>query len=136
MQKKQSVSEYCTLNKVTPQSVYARIKRGTLEAVKENGVSMLLIEVPNAPESDSQATINDETNTIQTLLQSIINDQKKEIKRLHKTIKQLEKQRYKDMDAMRDFLTGKASMPVLEYKKEDFVEAQVSKKKKKRKKKK
>ena len=130
MQVKQSVNEYCTLHKVTPQSVYARIKRGTLEAIKENGVTMVLVEVETPIQDEAKPISND----IQTILQSIINDQKKEIKRLHKTIKQLEKQRFKDMDVLRDILTGKVSAPALTAKPKDFIDVKLDKKKKKRKK--
>jgi len=106
MQVKQSVTEYCTINKVTPQSVYARIKRGTLESVKENGITMLLIEDATPLAMDDEQHIKPKSNEVEMLLQSIIKDKNKEIKRLHKTIKQLQGQVHKDMDLLLNILSG------------------------------
>ena len=106
MQVKQSVTEYCNINKVTSQSVYARIKRGTLKSVKENGITMLLIEDTTPPAMDDEQHTQPKSNDVEMLLQSIIKDKNKEIKRLHKTIKQLQAQVHKDMDLLLNILSG------------------------------
>ncbi len=137
MKKLVTVGEYCKINGVTVQSVYARINRGTLEHEIVKGVKMVLTDSATALTMDSKATMNEEVNSYTTLLQSTIKSQKKEIKRLHKTIKQLEKQNIKSMDTLIKLFSGdiKHIMPVNKSS-DEFIEAKLSKKKKKSNKKK
>ncbi len=123
-----TVSDYCKLHKVSSQSVYARIKRGTIESTVVNGIKMVI--------DNSIADIATQSNDITMLLQSIVADQKKEIKRLHKSIKQNKKERdhsCKQFEKMLDMMR-QINTPVLPVIDAEVLEVKPKKKKKKRKK--
>ena len=117
-----TVAEYCKRHNTSTQAVYARIKRGTLESTVVNGIKMVIDNIPTEVATD--------TNEIATLMQSIINDQKKEIKRLHRTIKQLEKQNIKSIDTMLKLFTNDTKQ--IGFDNADYIEAKEIKSKKDR----
>lgn len=124
-----SVAEYCKRHNTSTQAVYARIKRGTLESTVVNGLKMVIDENID----NNQSTVADNNNEFTMLLQSIIKQQKKEIKRLHKTIKRLEDERFKSVDALIEVLSGNGKL--LLPNNEDIIDVVPKKKKKKKKKK-
>lgn len=128
-----SVAEYCKRHNVSSQSVYAKIKRGTLEHTVVNGIKMVVDDSPFS--TGSEEVTND--NAVINLLQSIINDLKKENKRLKKRITKLENQHMKDTSVFRDLLYGTIALPEPVSKREkrdEFVDAEIVKKKRKKKK--
>ena len=100
-----TVAEYCKRHNTSTQAVYARIKRGTLNSTIVNGMKMIVDDSVADIQSHDTTILNEYTR----LLQSTIKEQKKEIKRLHKTIKLLEKERFKSVDALIGVLTDKST---------------------------
>lgn len=84
MDKLTTVKEYAAKHSVSEQSVYQRIKRGTLECVVENGVKYILEGVER--KKDAAVKNNDNTNS------------SKEIKKLYKAQIKLLKTRIKDLE--------------------------------------
>ena len=134
MDKLITVSEYCSINNVTVQSVYARIKRGTLKYEVQNGVKMVLNDYTMQDSIHIEPKVNDRLNDYTMLLQSTIKSQKKEIKRLHKTIKKLEKQNTKSIDTLLKLFsnnTNQIGFDSSNTKEDVFIEADIKSKKKK-----
>ncbi len=118
-----TVKEYCKRHNTSTQAVYARIKRGTLESTVVNGIKMIV----------DNSIVEDTTiyNGTATLMQSIIKDQKREIKRLHKTIKQLEKQNIKSIDTMLKLFANNTNK--IAFDNSDYIDVKEKKKKRKKK---
>jgi len=85
-----SISEYAKLNKVSPQSVYARIKRGTLQSKEVNGITMVLNSEFTSLNKGNLTIHQDNNNEFSNMYKEIIKIQTKEIKRLNKRILKLE----------------------------------------------
>lgn len=101
-----TVTEYCKRHNVSTQSVYSRIKRGTIEHEVVNGVKMVFDGDVAQTQSVPTPIVNDYNDVID-LMQSIIDNQQKEIKRLIKRINKLEKNGDKNADVLREILLGK-----------------------------
>jgi len=91
---KLTVVEYCKRYGVTPQAVYPRIKRGTLEAVKEHGITMILVNDETATQgaysSENNAHTIDYEDALIKHLNATIKRETKKNKDLNKRIKKLE----------------------------------------------
>lgn len=89
-----SVQEYSSRYKVSKQSVYARIKSGSIQVVVKDGIKMI--------QDNSQDVVNAESTNSQDNSQPAVNAEsieitylKKEIKRLKKELKKKEKKEEK-----------------------------------------
>ena len=120
---KLTVKEYATQLDVSIQSVYKKIKRGTLTTVKENGIIYVLVD---------SIEVKKVTEPVQsdncTELLDIIKRRDKEVKQLRKEIKRLTKKNEKQ----NKFLINKYEN-VLPKPKDDIVDVNVAPKKKKKK---
>ncbi len=125
-----TVAEYCKRHNTSTQAVYARIKRGTLHNTVVNGVKMIVDDSVADIQSSDTTILNEYT----MLLQSTIKEQKKEIKRLHRTIKQLEKQNIKSIDTMLKLFTNDTKQ--IGFDSSDYIEVKPGKNKKDKNKKK
>lgn len=86
--KKLSVSDYAKEFKTSVQSVYQRIKRGSLKSVEENGIKYVLIEEESIKDDlnpEFKVTLNRAFKTIE-YLQNENKAMRKEIKRLTKEL--------------------------------------------------
>lgn len=121
-----SIQEYSTRYNVSKQSVYARIKSGSIQAVIKDGVKMI--------QDDSQ----DKEGNFQPIdkAESIhIKAYEKEIKRLKKEVKQLKKDRVKSEDRIDRFIEIIISKKEIPMTTGEIVDvAMIGKKKKKKKK--
>ena len=123
---KLTVKEYATQLEVSIQSVYKKIKRGTLNVVKENGRTYVVVdslEVKKATEPVIQSN-----NCIELL--DIIKRRDKEVNQLRKEIKRLTKKNEKQ----NKFLISKYENALPIPKQDNVVDIKVTKKKKKNKK--
>lgn len=120
---KLTVKEYATQLDVSIQSVYKKIKRGSLTTVKENNITYVIVDnievkkVTEPVQSD---------NCLELL--AIIKRRDKEVKQLRKEIKRLTKKNEKQ----NKFLINKYEN-ALPKPKDDIVDVNVSPKKKKKK---
>jgi len=78
---KLTVSEYATHFKTSVQSVYQRIKRGTLKSFKENGITYVIVE-DEAIKDDLNPSLESDLKEALKLIKA----QSKEIKRLSKAL--------------------------------------------------
>ena len=137
---KLTVSEYATRFNKSPQSVYKRIQRGTIQHVKENGTTYVIVD---------DVEVEEVVDTVQsnycTELLDIIGRRDKEIKSLNKEIKRLTKELSKaqlhSMATMKGYIDKLESMQLLaaaphQEREEEIIEAEIKPKKKKSKKKK
>ena len=85
---KLTVNEYATEFKTSVQSVYQRIKRGTLKSVEENGIKYVLVEGESIKDDlnpEFKVTLKRAFKTIE-YLQDENKAMRKEIKRLTKEL--------------------------------------------------
>lgn len=119
-----SVQEYATRYKVSQQSVYARIKSGSIQAVIKDGVKMI--------QDDRQ----DKANNIQPIdkTDSIhIKALKKEIKRLKKDLKKSEEKRERSDNRLDQLLNLMLSKKEIPFFKDEIIDVAIKKKKKRKK---
>jgi len=79
-----TVQEYINRYKVSKQSVYARIKSGSIQSVVKDGVKMI--------QDVSQPLVNAESMHIQDKSQDVVNPDSIELKYLKKELKKLKKE--------------------------------------------
>ncbi len=132
---KLTVKEYATKYNVSIQSVYKRIKRGTLDTVKENNTIYVIVEVSGVEEVVVPIQSNDCTELL-----DIIRRRDKEVKSLNKEIQRLTKELTKAQNGKSEVLEKfifemqQLSAPV--QKEEEIIEVKDKKKKGKKPKKK
>ncbi len=100
-----SVAAYCKRHNTSTQAVYAKIKRGTIQSTIVNGLKMVFDE--------DDTIIAPDSNAYTILLQETIADQRKEIKRLHKRIRQIEKRRDNIYNVIVKLLDSKHSQSLI-----------------------
>ena len=122
---KLTVKEYATQLDVSIQSVYKKIKRGSLTTVKENGIMYVVVDGLGVEEVTKPVQSNNCTEFI-----DIIKRRDKEVKQLRKEIKRLTKKNEKQ----NKFLISKYENALPKPKKNDIVDAKVKVKKRKKKK--
>ena len=123
--KKLSVSEYASTFNVSVQSVYQKIKRGSLKSVEENGIKYVLLD-NNEVKPDLNPKVESDCKDLLKLVKS----QQKEIKRITKSLEKANKEKVETLHTyIRE--TKQLSAPVP--KEEDFIEVKTKKKKKKKK---
>jgi len=83
---KLTVKEYATQLDVSIQSVYKKIKRGTLNTVKENNTIYVIVDNIEDKRVDRKVQSNQYIE-----LMDILRRRDKEVKRLHKEVKRLTK---------------------------------------------
>lgn len=93
---KLTVSEYATEFKTSVQSVYQRIKRGTLKSVEENGIKYVVVE-----EEEIKPTLKPKLESACKDLLKLVKSQQKEIKRL---TKELSKAQLHSMATMKGYI--------------------------------
>jgi len=120
---KLTVKEYATSLNVSIQSVYKKIKRGTLSTVKENNIIYVVVDRLEVKEVAKPIQSNDCTELL-----DIIRRRDKEVKQLRKEIKRLTRKNEKQ----NKFLISKYEN-VLPKPKDDVVDVNVTPKKKKKK---
>ena len=120
---KLTVKEYATQLDVSIQSVYKKIKRGSLTTIKENNITYVIVDNLEVKEVAKPVQYN---NCMELL--DIIKRRDKEIKQLRKEIKRLTKKNEKQ----NKFLISKYENALPKPKKEDEI-VDVKSKKKKRK---
>ena len=137
---KLTVSEYSTQFKTSVQSVYQRIKRGTLKSVEENGVKYVIVEEESIKDdlnSEFKMTLERAFKTIE-YLQNENKAMRKEIKRLTKALEKAqagENQTLKEVFHELKMLKQLPSSSVMTQE-EDVIEVKEDKSKKKKSKKK
>jgi len=124
---KLTVKEYATSLNVSIQSVYKKIKRGSLTTVKENNITYVVVDRLEVEEVDKPVQSNDCTELL-----DIIRRRDKEVKQLRKEIKRLTKKNEKQ----NKFLIGKYENSLPVPKQDDIVDVTTMKKTKKKEKKK
>jgi vacuolar-type H+-ATPase subunit I/STV1 len=131
--------QYAAQHQVSPQSVYARIKRGTLKTIIVDGVSYIA-----QPENTTVSQSTNEKSKPINPCKEIKQLYKQQIKQLNKRVKQLEKQLEKEesrknenYEQLKDLfgllVNNNLIAPVS---KTDIIDAEVQEHKKKKKKKK
>ena len=120
---KLTVKEYATQLDVSIQSVYKKIKRGSLTTVKENGIMYVVVDGLGVEEVTKPVQSNNCAEFI-----DIIKRRDKEVKQLRKEIKRLTKKNEKQ----NKFLISKYENALPKPKKNDIVDAKVKKRKKKK----
>ena len=123
---KLTVKEYATQLDVSIQSVYKKIKRGSLTTVKENNITYVIVDSIKV----EKVTKPVQSNSCTELL-NIIKRRDKEVKQLRKEIKRLTKKNEKQ----NKFLISKYEN-ALPKPKDDIVDVNVTPKNKKKSKKK
>ena len=120
---KLTVNQYAANEGISVQSVYARIKRGTLNSIEENGIKYVLLEDTSVKRKSADP-----------LKQAfkIIKRQDKQIKDLHKEIKRLTRKN----EEQNKFLIGKYENALPAPKQDDVVDVKIKPKKKDKKKRK
>lgn len=130
-----TVAEYCKRHNTSTQAVYAKIKRGTIQSTIVNGLKKVVDDTPGDLQPELQTETNEFTTKVEDVLNSVIKEQRKEIKRLHKTIKRLEDERFKDLSALRDVFMNRTPLLTTTDDVIDLAPIKKSKKKKKKKRK-
>ena len=120
---KLTVKEYATQLDVSIQSVYKKIKRGSLTTVKENNITYVIADNLEVEEVVKPVQSNNCTELL-----NIIKRRDKEVKQLRKEIKRLTKKNEKQ----NKFLISKYEN-ALPKPKDDAVDVDVTPKKKKKK---
>lgn len=136
---KLTVKEYATSLNVSIQSVYKKIKRGSLTTVKENNITYVLIDSLEVEKVVKPVQSNDCTELL-----DIIRRRDKEVKQLHKEIKRLTKElsqaQLHSMATMKGYIDKLETMQLLsesvKVHEEEFIDVKNKKKSKKNKKKK
>ncbi len=128
---KLTVYEYAQEFGISVQSVYQRIKRGSLNSVKENGIKYVVVD----SKKDIKPKVKSEFKQLVKMikrLQDQIDSKDKEIKRL---VKKLEKCSKSKEDVLLNYITELKQLQITSSP-EDIIDVKVKKKKKKKKKKK
>ena len=121
---KLTVKEYATQLDVSIQSVYKKIKRGSLTTVKENNRTYVVVDSIEVKKVDEPVQSDNYTELL-----DIVQRRDKEVKQLRKEIKRLTKKNEKQ----NKFLISKYENALPKPKKDDIVEVNVAQKKKKEK---
>lgn len=119
-----TIQEYSTRHNVSKQSVYARIKSGSIQAVIKDGVKMI--------QDDSQDN-GGNFQAIDKTDSSHIKALKKEIKRLKKDLKKSEEKRERSddrLDQLLNLMLSKKELPTI---KGEVIDVAIKKKKKRKK---
>lgn len=114
-----TVQEYINRYKVSKQSVYARIKSGSIQSVVKDGVKMI--------QDDSQPMVNADSIELKYL--------KKELKKLKKELKEIKKEKAKSEDRIDKLFEAILNRKELPGTTGEIVEVAMIEKKKKKKKK-
>jgi len=124
---KLTVKEYATQLNVSVQSVYKKIKLGSLTTVKENGTTYVIVDSLEVKKVVKPIQSNDCTELL-----NIIKRRDKEVKQLRKEIKRLTK---KNESVFSAYL-GEYQKAISAPKKDNPIEVKIKKKKEKKSKKK
>ena len=128
---KLTVKEYATSLNISIQSVYKKIKRGSLTTVKENNIIYVIVD-----SLEVEKVVNPVQSLDCTGLLDIIRRRDKEVKQLHKEIKRLTKELSRSKDGKSEVLEKFIfEMQQLQSPKADVVDVSTKKKRKKSKKK-
>lgn len=135
---KLTVSEYAAEFKTSVQSVYQRIKRGTLKSIEENGVKYVIVEEKSVKDNlntDFKVVLKRAFKTIE-YLEKENRAQRKEIKRLTKSVEEARSEENKTLKEVFNELKELKLIgaPVPEARTEEVTEAEIVKDKKKSKK--
>ncbi|MEA1936764.1 MAG: hypothetical protein U9N04_01485 [Patescibacteria group bacterium] len=125
--KKISVSEYANSFNVSVQSVYQRIKRGSLKSVEENGIKYVLLDNDKV-KSNLKPKVESDCKDLLKLVKS----QHKEIKRL---TKEITKAKNEEVQTLKAFIGEMKQLAAPVPKEEEIIEVKEKKKKKRKKKK-
>ena len=136
---KLTVSEYAKEFKTSVQSVYQRIKRGSLNWVEENGIKYVVIEedsVKSSPNPNAESGLDKAFKMVERL-QKQLKSKDKEIRRLIKQLEKCNKGKEKVyLSYISELKQLQLEAPVPTYKVgEDIIEVKEKKKKNKSKKK-
>ncbi len=126
IEEKMSVSEYASTFKVSVQSVYQKIKRGSLKSVEENGIKYVLLD-----NNDVKPNLKPKVESDCKDLLKLIKSQQKEIKRL---TKELTKAKNEEVQTLKAFIGEMKQLAAPVPKEEDIIEVKTKKNKKKKKK--
>ena len=127
MKDQMSVSEYAAELKLSVQSVYQRIKRGTLKSEKKNGVTYVLLD-----NNEIKDTLKKDLNKVESDCKDLlkfIKSQQKEIKRL---TKELTKAQSGKSEVLEKFIFEMQKLAAPVPREEDIIEVKKKKKKKKK----
>ncbi len=136
---KLTVKEYATQLNVSIQSVYKKIKRGSVPTVKENNITYVIVD-----SLEVEKVVNPVQSKDCTGLLNIIKRRDKEVKQLNKEIKRLTKKlSQSENDKSKVYLSYIAELKQLQLQapastlknEKDIIEINTKKKSKKRKKK-
>jgi len=128
---KLTVKEYATSLNISIQSVYKKIKRGSLTTVKENNIIYVVVD-----SLEVEKVVNPVQSKDCTGLLDIIIRRDKEVKQLNKEIKRLTKELSRSKDGKSEVLEKFIfEMQQLQAPKENVVDVSTKKKRKKSKKK-
>lgn len=128
---KLTVKEYATSLDVSIQSVYKKIKRGSLPTVKENNIIYVVVDSLRVERVVKPVQSNECTELL-----DIIRRRDKEVKQLYKEIKRLTKELSRAKDGKSEVLEKFIfEMQQLQAPKEDAVDITAKKKSKKKKRK-
>lgn len=123
---KLTVKEYATSLNVSIQSVYKKIKRGSLTTVKENNITYVVVDSLEVEKVVKPVQSNDCTELL-----DIIRRRDKEVKQLNKEIKRLTKELSKAKDSKSEVLEKFIfEIKQLQAPKDDIIEVKPKKKKK------
>jgi len=134
---KLTVKEYATSLNISVQSVYKKIKLGSIETVKESGITYVIVD-----SSEFKEVVKPVENQSCNQLFNLVKRRDKEIKRLNKEIKRLTKEVSKAQNGKSEVLekfifeVQRLNAPVTDQADEDVIEIKPKKKTKKDKKKK
>ncbi len=121
---KLSVSEYARKLNVSVNTIYKKIKRGSINTVKEEGKIFVIVD-----DTEVRTEVKQEINSGCNELLKIIKRRDKEVVTLQKEIKRLTKKNEK----INSFLIGKYEKALPVPKKEDVIVVKPKKSKKKKK---
>jgi len=100
MSKLLTVTQYANQNKVSVQSVYQRIKRGTLTSTIIDGIQYIDLTTKQSLDNDTNLTQVNILNELNVYHEQIINGFKREIKLLKKQLKKCEKKKNIEYDRL------------------------------------
>ena len=128
------VQEYAELFKISPQSVYQRIKTGSLTSEVIDGVKHVIVEGEQPLKTNTTKSKGGSMDLCKEIVKGyklLIKEQKKEIKHLRKTIKREEKKRDKNYERLQSLFTLVSESKGLSH--QDTIEAKLIKNKKEKK---
>ncbi len=137
--KKLTVSEYATEFKTSVQSVYQRIKRGSLESIKENGIKYVLIASNTGSEeikSTLKSEVESEFKTFTSLIKRMQNQLDAKDKEIRRLTKKLDKCNGTKEKVLLQYIDELKQLRIAPVPTEDVVDVKVKKSKTKKKRKK